>query len=142
MKQSKSISDFEKVSNHIENLILNLAADHLNPAKLFSLTIQSIEYLENEYSHFTGDQKKDLLIEAFRDLCSSTNHPSLSLELKMEIKNFLNDDLETVIDSVIQVSNGNFQINERQQALLIKCIIKLCKCFMKQHNKKINKRRP
>jgi len=36
------------VSDHIEDLILNLASDKLNPAKLFSLTIELIEYLEDE----------------------------------------------------------------------------------------------
>ena len=52
----------KKVSDHIEDLILNLATEKLNPSKLFSLTIQSIEYLETEYPTLTGPEKKLLLI--------------------------------------------------------------------------------
>ena len=51
-------SDFEKVSNHIEKCIINLSTDKLNPAKLFNLAIQTIEYLEDEYQNLTGIQKR------------------------------------------------------------------------------------
>ena len=60
---------------------------------------------------------------------------SINLETKTIIKNFVNEDLDTVIESVIQLTRGEFQINEKQQALLIKCIIKLCQCFMKNKEK-------
>ena len=85
-------------------------------------------------------QKKDLLIEAFHDLCDTTKHESLTLEIKMTIKNFINEDLETVIDSVIQLSKGEFKINEQQQKLFIKLALKACQCFMKQNEDTSNKR--
>ena len=125
-------TDLIKVSNHIEECICSLSSDELNPAKLFNLTIQTIEYLENEYSTFTGEQKKQLLIEAFNDLCDEVKHESLTLEVRMTIKNFVNQDLETVIDSVIQLSKGNFQINQKQQKLIIKCLLQLCQCMSKK----------
>tara|TARA_B100000674_G_C37655408_1_gene829918 strand:- start:333 stop:740 length:408 start_codon:yes stop_codon:yes gene_type:complete len=128
-----------KVSNHIEECIQSLSTENLNPAKLFNLTIQTIEYLDKEYKTFTGEQKKELLIEAFNDLCDEAKHESLTLEIRMTIKNFINEDLETVIESVIQLSNGNFRINEKQQALLIRCIIKLCQCMVKKHNEKVER---
>jgi len=125
--------DLIKVSNHIEKCIQSLTSDKLNPSHLFSLTIQMVEYIDKEYQNLNGIQKKELLIEAFNDLCDNVRHESITLELKMIIKNFVNEDLDTVIESVIQLSRGEFQINEKQQALLIKCIIKLCKCVTKQN---------
>ena len=44
----------------------------------------------------------------------------------------MNQDLETVIDSVIQLSKGNFQINQKQQKLIIKCLLQLCQCISKK----------
>ena len=126
--------DLIKVSNHIEDCIKSLSADKLNPSHLFTLTIQTVEYIDKEYNNFNGEQKKNLLIEAFNDLCDNVNHESISLEMKMIIKNFVNEDLDTVVESVIRLSRGEFQINEKQQALLIKCIIKLCKCVTKPNN--------
>ena len=138
-KVTKVTEEFTKVSDHIEDCIQTLATDTLNASKLFTLTIQTIEYLENEYQNLNGQQKKELLIEAFHDLCDSTKHESLTLEVRMTIKNFVNEDLETVIESVIQLSRGEFKINEKQQAMLIRCIIKLCKCVMKKHNEKVDR---
>ena len=129
-------TDFIKVSDHIEECILSLHADTLNPAKLFSLTIQSIEYIEKEYQTFDGEQKKNLLIESFKDLCLTQKHITLSEDIKKSLLTFIEDDLDTVIDSIIQVSNGEFEINEKQQALLIRCVIQLCKCFIKKHNQR------
>ena len=128
-----------KVSDHIEECIQSLSAENLNPAKLFNLTIQTVDYLEKEYQTFTGEQKKELLIEAFNDLCDETKHESLTLEIRMAIKNFINEDLETVIESVIQLRNGNFKINEKQQALLIRCIIQLCQCIVKKQSEKVQR---
>jgi len=127
--------DLLKVSNHIEECIVSLSSDKLNPSHLFTLTIQTIEYLDKEYKNLNGIQKKELLIEAFNDLCDNVKHESINLETKTIIKNFVNEDLDTVIESVIQLTRGEFQINEKQQALLIKCIIKLCQCFMKNKEK-------
>ena len=126
--------NIKKVSDHIEDLILNLASDKLNPSKLFSLTIQLIEYLEDEYPTLKGNEKKTLLIEAFKDILSVTSHPSLSPDIKAEISTFVDDDLDTVIDSVIQVSRGDFRINEQQQALLMKLCLKLFRCCLNQNN--------
>jgi len=128
--------EFQKVSDHIEQCIVSLSVDKLNPAKLFSLTIQTIEYLDKEYQNLNGQQKKELLIEAFNDLCDNTKHESLTIEIKKTIQEFVKEDLETVVESIIQLSRGEFQINEKQEALLIRCIIKLCKCVVKNHNKK------
>ena len=125
--------EFTKVSNHIEECIQTLATDTLNASKLFTLTIQTIEYLENEYQNLDGQQIKELLFEAFNDLCDTAKHESLTLEIKMTIKNFINEDLETVIDSVIQLSKGEFKINEQQQKLFIKLALKACQCFMKRN---------
>tara|TARA_B100001094_G_scaffold135517_1_gene131230 strand:+ start:3419 stop:3829 length:411 start_codon:yes stop_codon:yes gene_type:complete len=132
-------SDFVKVSDHIENVIFSLASTELNAAKLFTLTIQTIEYLEDEYQQLNGEQKKMLLIEGFKDLCDVTKHESLTPEIKNNLKDFVHNDLETVIESVIQLSNGQFQINQRQQAFLIKMVVKVCKCFVKNHNQKMNR---
>ena len=99
-----------------------------------------ILYLENEYQNLNGQQKKELLIETFHDLCDSTKHESLTLDTKMTIKNFINEDLETVIDSVIQLSKGEFKINEQQQKLFIRLALKACQCLMKRND--INKGRP
>jgi hypothetical protein len=126
--------NIKKVSDHIEDLILNLASDKLNPSKLFSLTIQLIEYVEDEYPSLKGDEKKALLIEAFKDILSVTSHPSLSPTIKKEIATFVDEDLDTVVDSVIQVSRGDFRINEKQQALLMKLCLKLFHCCLKKKN--------
>lgn len=124
-----------KISNHIENLILNLATDKLNPGKLFTLTIQSIEYLETDYPELSGKQKKTLLIEAFKDILSLTTHLSLNPDLKKDVSDFVENDIDIVIDSVIQVSKNEFQINAKQ----INCLIKYCKklfiyCFKEKNN--------
>ena len=131
-----SSNDFIKVSDHIEKCILNFHSTILNPAKLFTLTLETIEFIENEYQNLNGDQKKLLLIEAMNDICNHSTNEILTLEMKMTLKNFMNDDLSTIIDSIIQISNGEYHINEKQQAMLIQCIVKLCQCFMKKHNKK------
>jgi len=128
-----------KVSDHIEDLILNLASDKLNPSKLFSLTIQSIEYLETEYPTLTGQEKKVLLIEAFKDVLSFTSHLSLSPDIKTEISDFVENDLDTFIESIIQVSRGEFKINEKQIGVAIKCLMKLFQCCMREGN---NSERP
>ena len=131
--------NIKKVSDHIEDLILNLASDKLNASKLFSLTIQLIEYLEDEYPSLKGDEKKKLLIEAFKDILSVTSHPSLSPDIKKGISTFVEDDLDTVIDSVIQVSRGDFRINEQQINFVMKYCIKLFQCCLKKTN---NSERP
>ena len=113
----------QKISDHIEDLILNMATEKLNPGKLFTLTIQSIEYLEMDYPQLTGSEKKRLLIEAFKDVLSLTKHLSLNPDLKKDISEFVENDLDIVIDSVIQVSKNEFQINAEQ----INCLIKYCK---------------
>lgn len=129
----------QKVSNHIEDLILNLATEKLNPSKLFTLTIQTIEYLETEYPNFNGSQKKELLIEAFKDILSLTNHLSLSPTIKKELNDFVENDLDVVIDSIIQVSKGEFKINEKQINMILKCLMKLFECCLKKKN---NSERP
>ena len=123
-----------KISNHVEDLILNLATDTLNPGKLFTLTIQSIEYIENDYPELKGSDKKLLLIEAFKDVLSLTNHVSLDPKLKGEISDFVENDLDVVIDSVIQVSKNEFRINEKQINFIMKYCMKLMKCCLKKKN--------
>tara|TARA_B110000902_G_C13872426_1_gene423385 strand:- start:33 stop:440 length:408 start_codon:yes stop_codon:yes gene_type:complete len=132
-------TNFENVSNHIEECIINLSVDVLNPAKLFTLSIQTIEYLDNEYQDLSGEQKRDLLIEAFTDLCDNTKHESLTPEIKKNIREFINNDLDTVIESVIQLSKGDFKINQKQQKMIIRCLLQLCQCIMKKQNE-TNKR--
>ena len=73
-------NDFILVSDHLENCIVELNAEELNPAKLFSLTISMIEYMDMIYSHFTGEQKKHLLIEAFKDICINQIHIKIHLK--------------------------------------------------------------
>ena len=51
--------------------------------------------------------------ETKNDKDHSTNE-KLTLDMKMSLKNFINDDLSTIIDSIIQISNGEFHINEQQ----------------------------
>jgi hypothetical protein len=128
-------SNFEKVSDHIEECIVNLSVAELNPAKLFTLTIQTIEYLDNEYQNLTGIEKRELLIEAFNDLCHTTKHKSLNEEIKNNIRYFISNDLDTVIESVIKLSKGDFQINQKQQKMIIRCLLKLCQCIIKKTNK-------
>ena len=131
--------NIQKISDHIEDLILNLATDKLNPGKLFTLTIQSIEYLETDYPELTGSEKKRLLIESFKDILSLTTHLSLNPNLKKDIGDFVENDLDIVIDSVIQVSKNEFQINEKQ----INCLLKYCKkLFSSCLKKKNNSERP
>ena len=131
--------NIQKISDHIEDLILNLATDKLNPGKLFTLTIQSIEYLENDYPELTGSEKKKLLIEAFKDILSLTKHLSLNPDLKKDVSDFVDNDIDIVIDSVIQVSKNEFQINAKQ----INCLIKYCKkLFIGCFKEKSNTRRP
>lgn len=131
--------NIQKISDHIEDLILNLATDKLNPGKLFTLTIQSIEYLETDYPELTGSEKKRLLIESFKDILSLTTHLSLNPDLKKDIGDFVDNDIDIVIDSVIQVSKNEFQINDKQ----INCLIKYCKkLFMTCLKKKNNSERP
>lgn len=125
----------QKISDHIEDLILNLATDKLNPGKLFTLTVQSIEYLETDYPELSGPEKKRLLIEAFKDILSLTKHLSLNPSFKPDISDFVENDIDIVIDSVIQVSKNEFRINEKQ----INCLIKYCKklllrCLKKKNN--------
>ena len=117
--------DFVKVSDHIEECIQSLSTDSLNPSKLFTLTIQTIEYLDKEYKTFNGQQKKDLLIEA-----------------SDYIEVYVKTNLETVIESVIQLSKGDFKINEKQQAMLIRCLIQLCQCVAKKHKERSEADRP
>jgi len=129
----------QKISDHIEDLILNLATDKLNPGKLFTLTIQSIEYLETDYPELSGSEKKRLLIEAFKDILSLTKHLSLNPSFKTDISDFVENDIDIVIDSVIQVSKNEFQINAEQ----INCLIKYCKkLFISCLKKKNNSDRP
>jgi len=131
--------NIQKISDHIEDLILNLATDKLNPGKLFTLTIQSIEYLETDYPDLTGSEKKRLLIESFKDILSLTTHLSLNPNLKKDIGDFVENDLDIVIDSVIQVSKNDFKINEKQ----INCLLKYCKkLFISCLKKKNNSDRP
>jgi hypothetical protein len=40
--------------------------------------------------------------------------------------------LVTVVESVIQLSNGEFQINEKQQMLLLRGLSKLCQFLFKK----------
>lgn len=131
--------NIQKISDHIEDLILNLATDKLNPGKLFTLTIQSIEYLESDYPELTGSEKKRLLIEAFKDILSLTKHLSLNPDLKKDVSDFVDNDIDIVIDSVIQVSKNEFKINDKQINFIIKYCVKLFRCCLKEKN---NSERP
>jgi hypothetical protein len=126
------IESFKKVSNHIEKIIVSLNEPVLNPSKLFTITLESIEFIEHDYQTLNGSEKKLLLIEAMNDLCDHTTNEKLTLEMKMTLKNFVNEDLSTIIDSIIQISNGEFHINEQQQSLIIKCLSKICHCLFKK----------
>src|SRR6056300_1561218 len=99
------MEDFNKLSNHIEKIIINLTQinnKEINFNQLFSLTLESIEFIDNEYQNLNGSQKKDLLIEAMNDFCNHSN--LLNHNKKMFFKNFINQDLSTIIDSIIQIS--------------------------------------
>ena len=121
------MEDFNKLSNHIEKVIIQLTQldkEKINFNQLFSLTLECIEFIDNEYKNLNGSQKKDLLIEAMNDFCDHSN--LLNKDQKTFFKDFINKDLFTIIDSIIQVSNGEFHINEQQQMLLLKCLSTLC----------------
>ena len=53
------MNDFKKISDHIENLIKELNKKTLNFNQLFQLTLESIEFIENEYQNLNGIQKKN-----------------------------------------------------------------------------------
>lgn len=123
----------DKLSNHIEKVIIQLTQlnkEEINFNQLFSLTLESIEFIDNEYKNLNGSQKKDLLIEAMNDFCDHSD--ILNKDQKKFLKDFINKDLFTIIDSIIQVSNGEFRINEQQQMVLLKCLSKLCKFLFKK----------
>jgi len=52
-------------------------------------------------------------------------------EIKKQIKEFITEDLEIVIESIIDISKGNFKINEKQKNMILKCLSKLCSCLIK-----------
>ena len=118
------MEDLKKISDHIENIIKELNKTTLNFNQLFQLTLESIEFIENEYQNLNGIQKKELLIETLKDICEYSN--LLNFNNKVFLEKFINNDLSTIIDSIIQISNGEFHINEQQQMCLIKYISKLC----------------
>lgn len=126
------MDDFNKLSDHIEKIIVQLTQinKEINFNQLFSLTLESIEFIDNEYQNLNGSQKKDLLIEAMNDFCNHSN--LLNHNQKMFFKNFINQDLSTIIDSIIQISNGEFHINEQQQMLLVRYLSKLCQFLFKK----------
>lgn len=127
------MEDFNKLSNHIEKVIIQLTKldkEKINFNQLFSLTLECIEFIDNEYKNLNGSQKKDLLIEAMNDFCDHSN--LLNDGQKIFFKDFINKDLFTIIDSIIQVSNGEFHINEQQQILLLRCLSKLCQFLFKK----------
>ena len=124
------MDDLKKISDHIEISIKELNKDTLNFNKLFQLTLESIEFIENEYQNLNGIQKKELLIETLKDICEYSN--LLNFNNKVFLKKFIDDDLSTIIDSIIQISNGEFHINEQQQMFLIKYLTKLCKFLFKK----------
>jgi hypothetical protein len=126
------IESFKKVSNHIEKCIISLNSPLLNPAKLFTITLESIEFIEHDYQTLNGREKKLLLIEAMNDICDHSINEKLTLEMKMTLKNFVNEDLSTIIDSIIQISNGEYHINEKQQVLVVRYLIKLCEFLFKK----------
>jgi hypothetical protein len=47
--------------------------------------------------------------------------------------------LETVVESIIGISKGDFRINEKQKNMILKCLSKLCSCLIKKYN---NSERP
>jgi len=127
------MEDFNKLSNHIEKVIIQLTQldkEEINFNQLFSLTLECIEFIDNEYKNLNGSQKKDLLIEAMNDFCDHSN--ILNEDQKTFFKKFINKDLFNIIDSIIQVSNGEFHINEQQQMLLLRCLSKLCQFLFKK----------
>lgn len=124
------MDDLKKISDHIENIIKKLNKTTLNFNQLFQLTLESIEFIENEYQNLNGIQKKELLIETLKDICEYSN--LLNFNNKVFLKKFIDDDLSTIIDSIIQISNGEFHINEQQQMFLIKYLTKLCKFLFKK----------
>jgi len=124
------MDDSKKISDHIENIIKELNKNTLNFNQLFQLTLESIEFIENEYQNLNGIQKKELLIETLKDICEYSN--LLELGNQVFLRKFIDGDLSTIIDSIIQISNGEFHINEQQQMLLIKYLTKLCKFLFKK----------
>ena len=127
------MEDLKNLSDHIEKVIIQLTQldkEEINFNQLFSLTLECIEFIDNEYKNLNGSQKKDLLIEAMNDFCDHSN--LLNESQKTFFKDFINKDLFTIIDSIIQVSNGEFHINEQQQMLLLKCLSTLCKFLFKK----------
>lgn len=72
-------------------------------------------------------------------MCDNTKHESLTPEIKKNICEFINNDLDTVIESVIQLSKGDLKINQKQQKMIIRCLLQLCQYIMKKQNE-INKR--
>ena len=47
--------------------------------------------------------------------------------------------LETVVESIIGISKGEFSINEKQKNMILNCLLKLCSCLINKYNKKIER---
>lgn len=127
------MDDFNKLSDHIEKVIIEISQinnQEINYNQLFSLTLGLVELTDNEYQTLNGSQKKELLIEAMNDYCNHSN--LLNYNQKMFFKNFINQDISTIIDSIIQISNGEFHINEQHQMLLLRYLSKLCQFLFKK----------
>lgn len=126
-------TNLEIVSNHIEECIKTIFKnDSISSSNFFMLTIKSIEYLENEYTELSGPEKQKLLIEAFNDLCDLSKHESLNPEIREKIKEFINNDLEIVINSVIDISKGNYSINENHIGFCIQLFKMISRCSNKK----------
>ena len=128
-----------ELSDHIETIITSLNNDKINTSQLFSLMIQSVEYIDSHYKNLNGLEKKQLLIEALNDITDHSKHIKLNIDQKKIIKEFIENDFDDILENIIQLSKGNFEINKKQKMVLIRCVLKICECVMKQNN---NEKRP
>lgn len=119
--------EFTNIKNHLSTTLKNIKKENLikdiNPRNLVILLTYTMETIEKVKQSSKGFSKKQLALHVLKQIIIESSVPS---ENKSYMIYLLNDVFDPMVENIIDVSKGKFDINKGKKLLK-----KVFSCFCK-----------